>query len=188
MAYCLGGVGWSVFMFGPGPAWQVDPATANPLPSEIIGSMSDTKFSTDGRYLLARDYLTLKVWDLAMDGRPLKLVSLHEGPPPSKRPRPSTKMPRGTAVWDPCRSLLLRVLRPPLSLQQWPHLTPNTKSGLRPRLCELYENDCIFDKFECTWTAGGKAAVTGSYKNQIKVLDTSRSGRGTGIGEGGCVV
>ena len=35
--------------------------------SEIIGTISDVKFSHNGRYLLSRDYLTVKVWDLHME-------------------------------------------------------------------------------------------------------------------------
>lgn len=35
--------------------------------SEVIGSISDVKFSPDGRYILARDYLKLKIWDVNMD-------------------------------------------------------------------------------------------------------------------------
>lgn len=37
-----------------------DPATKSFF-SEIISSISDVKFSRDGRYLYSRDYLTLKV-------------------------------------------------------------------------------------------------------------------------------
>ena len=38
----------------------VDPATKSFF-SEIISSISDVKFSHDGRYFLTRDYLTVKV-------------------------------------------------------------------------------------------------------------------------------
>jgi len=34
--------------------------------AEIISSISDIKFSKDGRYILARDYMTLKIWDINM--------------------------------------------------------------------------------------------------------------------------
>lgn len=27
---------------------------------------------------------------------------------------------------------------------------------LRGKLCDLYENDCIFDKFECVWSGDDK--------------------------------
>ena len=73
--------------------------------SEIISSISDVKFSSDGRYILSRDYLTLKIWDLHMDNRPVKTINIHD--------------------------------------------------NLRTKLCELYENDCIFDKFECTFSGDG---------------------------------
>uniref|UniRef100_A0A8C1SX60 Serine/threonine-protein phosphatase 2A 55 kDa regulatory subunit B n=1 Tax=Cyprinus carpio TaxID=7962 RepID=A0A8C1SX60_CYPCA len=68
--------------------------------SEIISSISDVKFSHSGRYLMTRDYLTVKVWDLNMESKPLETYQVHD--------------------------------------------------YLRSKLCSLYENDCIFDKFECT--------------------------------------
>ncbi len=40
--------------------------------SEIISSVSDVKFSHSGRYLMTRDYLTVKVWDLNMESKPLE--------------------------------------------------------------------------------------------------------------------
>ena len=36
---------------------------------------------------------------------------------------------------------------------------------LRSKLCSLYENDCIFDKFECGWNGTDSAIMTGSYNN-----------------------
>lgn len=73
--------------------------------SEIISSISDFKFSHDGRYMLARDYLTLKIWDLNMESKPLKVINIHD--------------------------------------------------HLKGKLCDLYENDCIFDKFECNFSGDG---------------------------------
>ncbi|XP_024907604.1 protein phosphatase 2, regulatory subunit B, gamma [Pteropus alecto] len=69
--------------------------------SEITSSVSDVKFSHSGRYMLTRDYLTVKVWDLNMEARPIETYQVHD--------------------------------------------------YLRSKLCSLYENDCIFDKFECAW-------------------------------------
>ena len=77
--------------------------------SEIISSVSDVKFSEDGRYILSRDYLTLRIWDINMDSKPLKTINVHD--------------------------------------------------HLRPKLCDLYENDCIFDKFECTWSGDGEYVI-----------------------------
>ena len=77
-----------------------DPSTRSFF-SEIISSISDVKFSHNGRYLLTRDYLTVKVWDLQMESRPVEVFAVHD--------------------------------------------------YLRSKLCSLYENDSIFDKFECVW-------------------------------------
>ncbi|PWN28523.1 protein phosphatase 2A regulatory subunit PR55 [Jaminaea rosea] len=89
--------------------------------SEIISSISDVKFSRDGRYILSRDYLTLKLWDVNMDKRPVKTIPIHE--------------------------------------------------HLRSKLCDLYENDCIFDKFEALWGPDGNKLLTGSYNNYFHIFD-----------------
>ena len=64
-------------------------------------------FSPSGRYMLSRDYLTVKLWDLCMTGRgPVETFPVH--------------------------------------------------SFLSQKLCTLYENDCIFDKFEILgWDGNG---------------------------------
>jgi serine/threonine-protein phosphatase 2A regulatory subunit B len=74
--------------------------------SEIISSVSDVKFSKDGRYILSRDYLTLRIWDINMESKPIQTINVHD--------------------------------------------------HLRSKLCDLYENDCIFDKFECTFSGNGE--------------------------------
>jgi len=87
--------------------------------AEIISSISDCRFSQDGRYILSRDYMTLRIWDLNMEAKPMKTIKIHE--------------------------------------------------HLRAKLCDLYENDCIFDKFECDSSANGKEVMTGSYNNMFYV-------------------
>lgn len=42
---------------------------------------------------------------------------------------------------------------------------------LRSKLCSLYENDCIFDKFECCWNGNDSAIMTGSYNNFFRMFD-----------------
>lgn len=92
--------------------------------SEIISSISDVRFSHDGRYILSRDYLSLKVWDVNMESRPLATMPIHD--------------------------------------------------YLRPRLCDLYENDCIFDKFEGIWGPNNSTVLTGSYSNYFHLVDWER--------------
>jgi serine/threonine-protein phosphatase 2A regulatory subunit B len=88
--------------------------------TEIIASISDIKFGKDGRYILSRDYMTLKLWDINMDSGPVSTYQVHE--------------------------------------------------HLRPRLCDLYENDSIFDKFECCLSGDGLRVATGSYSNLFRVF------------------
>uniref|UniRef100_A0A0A9WJ41 Serine/threonine-protein phosphatase 2A 55 kDa regulatory subunit B n=1 Tax=Lygus hesperus TaxID=30085 RepID=A0A0A9WJ41_LYGHE len=89
--------------------------------SEIISSISDVKLSNSGRYMISRDYLSVKVWDLHMESRPIESYSVHE--------------------------------------------------YLRSKLCSLYENDCIFDKFECCWAGNDQYIMTGSYNNFFRMFD-----------------
>jgi serine/threonine-protein phosphatase 2A regulatory subunit B len=89
--------------------------------TEIIASISDIKFSMDGRHILSRDYMTLKLWDVNMDSGPVATFQVHE--------------------------------------------------YLRPKLCDLYENDSIFDKFECCQSGDGLRVATGSYSNIFRVFN-----------------
>lgn len=54
-----------------------DPITHNFF-TEITSSISDVKFSPDGRYIASRDYLTVKIWDINMNSKPLKVIPVHE--------------------------------------------------------------------------------------------------------------
>ncbi|CAL0322541.1 unnamed protein product [Lupinus luteus] len=91
--------------------------------TEIIASISDIKFSKDGRHILSRDYMTLKLWDINMNSGPVATFYVHE--------------------------------------------------YLRPKLCDLYENDSIFDKFECCLSGDGLRVATGSYSNLFRVFGCS---------------
>ena len=99
---------------------QEDPSTKSFF-SEIISSISDVRFSHDGRWILSRDYLTLKLWDIRMETQPVRTINIHD--------------------------------------------------YLRNKLCDLYENDCIFDKFECNWSGDDKSVLTGSYDNFFSIYD-----------------
>ena len=37
--------------------------------SEIISSISDVKFSHDSQYILSRDFMTLKLWDVRVENQ-----------------------------------------------------------------------------------------------------------------------
>jgi serine/threonine-protein phosphatase 2A regulatory subunit B len=58
--------------------------------------------------------MTIKIWDINMDSRPVKVLDIHD--------------------------------------------------YLKPALSDLYENDCIFDKFEAVCSGDGTKVLTGSYR------------------------
>lgn len=93
--------------------------------TEILQSIADIKFSPDGKYIMSRDFLTLKIWDIAMDREPVQEFSMHD--------------------------------------------------HLKPKLCDLYENDCIFDKFEAAWSGDSRCLLGGSYNNLFRVFDRETS-------------
>lgn len=101
---------------------EEDPASRSFF-SEIISSISDVRFSHDGRHILSRDYLTVKIWDIAMERQPVKTIPIHE--------------------------------------------------HLRPRLCDTYENDSIFDKFEVVFSGDAKNVMTGSYNNNFMIYPSA---------------
>lgn len=116
----------------------LDPASHNFF-TEITLSISDVKFSPDGRHVVSRDYMTVKIWDLAMERQPLKTINVHE--------------------------------------------------SLRDRLCDTYENDAIFDKFEVQFSGDNRSVMTGSYNNNFMIYPDaiaggSASGRGNSSNTG----
>ncbi|CAF0773492.1 unnamed protein product, partial [Brachionus calyciflorus] len=55
-----------------------------------------------------------------------------------------------------------------LNMENRPVETYSVHDYLRNKLCVLYENDCIFDKFECSWSSNDEHILTGSYNNFFK--------------------
>jgi len=91
--------------------------------SDIIKSISDLKYSQDGRYILTRDFMSLRLWDIAMESKPIKVVNIH--------------------------------------------------GRYEDRLCEFYDNDSIFDKFECGLNYNATQMVTGSYSRRFGIYDVN---------------
>lgn len=89
--------------------------------SEVIASVSDVRFSCCGRYMLSRDYMHARLWDVRMNRTPLRRFQAHEH------------------LWS--------------------------------KLCDLYENEAIFDKFGCAMSGNGQHVATGSYNNQFRVYN-----------------
>ena len=89
--------------------------------TEIISSISDVAYSKNGKYIFSRDFLSVKVWDVAMNSKPLEVINIFE--------------------------------------------------PLKSKLCELYENEAIFDKFSISSSPCGNYFLTGLFNNNFHVSD-----------------
>jgi hypothetical protein len=56
---------------------EADNDQSKPFFSEIVASISDVKFSRDGRYAISRDYLRVRVWDLAMPHKAVRTIPVN---------------------------------------------------------------------------------------------------------------
>lgn len=54
-------------------------------------------------------------------------------------------------------------------MERQPVKTIPIHEHLRPRLCDTYENDSIFDKFEVVFSGDSKNVMTGSYNNNFMI-------------------
>lgn len=45
---------------------------------ELVATISDCKFSPNGHFLLSRDYLSMKVWDLRKGNEPVQRIKFNE--------------------------------------------------------------------------------------------------------------
>jgi serine/threonine-protein phosphatase 2A regulatory subunit B len=54
-------------------------------------------------------------------------------------------------------------------MERQPVKTIPIHEHLRPRLCDTYENDSIFDKFEVVFSGDAENVMTGSYNNNFMI-------------------
>ena len=99
-----------------------DPSKKNFF-TEIVSSISDAIFSKNGKYVFSRDFLNVKVWDLAMTNKPVCSVP----------------------VFEP----------------------------LKAKLCELYENECIFDKFNISSSSCSNYCITGNFNSTFHQISAN---------------
>lgn len=57
-------------------------------------------------------------------------------------------------------------------MEKQPIKTIPIHEHLRPRLCDTYENDSIFDKFEVVFSGDAENVMTGSYNNNFMIYPT----------------
>lgn len=65
-------------------------------------------------------------------------------------------------------------------MERQPVKTIPIHEHLRPRLCDTYENDSIFDKFEVVFSGDAKNVMTGSYNNNFMIYP-SETGKDTEV-------
>lgn len=58
-------------------------------------------------------------------------------------------------------------------MERAPVKTISIHEHLRPRLCDTYENDSIFDKFEVVFSGDAKNVMTGSYNNNFMIYPSA---------------
>lgn len=87
----------------------------------MISCYSSADFTASAKYLVTRDFLTVKVWDVCNTKKPVSSVMVQE--------------------------------------------------GLKGKLCEMFENDCIFDKFAVSASPDGNTFFTGNYNNAFHLID-----------------
>lgn len=46
--------------------------------TEITSSISDIKYTPNGKYIVARDFMTVKIWDVAMEREPVEVIPVHD--------------------------------------------------------------------------------------------------------------
>lgn len=59
-----------------------------------------------------------------------------------------------------------------VNMERQPIKTIPIHEHLRPRLCDTYENDSIFDKFEVVFSGDAENVMTGSYNNNFMIYPT----------------
>lgn len=62
-----------------------------------------------------------------------------------------------------------------VNMEKQPVKTIPIHEHLRPRLCDTYENDSIFDKFEVVFSGDAENVMTGSYNNNFMIYPTEPS-------------
>lgn len=87
----------------------------------LISNISSATFTSNGKYMVTRDYLSVKVWDVCNSKKPLSCTILNE--------------------------------------------------GLKSKLCDMVENEAIYDEFGVAVSADGNTILTGSYNNCFHVMD-----------------
>lgn len=84
---------------------------------------------TKENFFCTRDYLTVKIWDIRNNAKPVKSIQITD--------------------------------------------------YVEKKLCDLYENESVFDKFEVNASPCGNYVLTGSYNNNAHIMDIEATNNST---------
>ncbi|KUL86437.1 hypothetical protein ZTR_08104 [Talaromyces verruculosus] len=104
--------------------------------------------NSDGETFISSDDLRINLWNLNIQDQSFNIVDI----------KPAN-MEELTEIWD-------------VNMERQPIKTIPIHEHLRPRLCDTYENDSIFDKFEVVFSGDAENVMTGSYNNNFMIYPT----------------
>lgn len=93
--------------------------------TQMISSYSSLVFLNNNKQIAARDYLSVKVWDLAKSDKPIMSLPIQQ--------------------------------------------------AIKSKLCDIFENDSIFDKFSLSASKDSNTLLTGNYNNCFHAIDVGDS-------------
>ena len=93
--------------------------------TEMISGYSSAIFSPNSKFVISRDCLTVKIWDICNAAKPINTIMVQE--------------------------------------------------TLKSKLCDMFENDCMEDRFGVGASWDGKTILTGNYNNGFHLLDEANT-------------
>ena len=131
---------------------------AHPQASQAHGRLWECKTWWEGRSLHQQFYAV--PWDAASGVQLSSVMPLLGGtlPTPELSADPDLRHSR---CWNPPR---------------WRRRVLLSRRTCAVQLGDLYENDCIFDKFDCCFSGDGSHVATGTYSNSFRVISRGDAG------------
>lgn len=89
----------------------------------MINNCSSVKFLNNGKHIIARDYMSVKLWDTYKTDKPVACIMVQE--------------------------------------------------ALKSKLCEIIQNNYIYDKFSICASKDSNTVLTGNYNNSFHLIDVN---------------
>lgn len=86
----------------------------------MISSISSVRFLNNSKYLISRDFLTVKIWDVCKTDRPVSTITVQD--------------------------------------------------SMKSKLCEIFEKDCMDDRFMLAASKSSDTILTGNFNNSFHLI------------------